>query len=209
MRVSQCSTGPHKPGPPGATPGPATCHKPGQGPVGGQTGLVRTMGRWSNGTTPGLHPGNRGSTPRRSTLAALDVGSWSNGTTPARQAGNLGSIPGGSTAWLDGETESHLASNETFQVRILVELLVFRKRPGWYLWCRWSARLPVKQEVRVRFPSDTLRPVPHECDGGARQTSNLQDGVRFPGEVLQPVSVADCTRLCESRRPGSTPGRAT
>ena len=39
-------------------------------------------------------PGNRGSTPRRSTET---TGSWSNGKTPARQAGNPGSIPGGST----------------------------------------------------------------------------------------------------------------
>ena len=29
---------------------------------------VHSMGCWSNGKTPGLHPGNRGSTPRRSTL---------------------------------------------------------------------------------------------------------------------------------------------
>ena len=30
---------------------------------------LRAMGRWSKGKTPGLHPGNRGSIPRRSTEA--------------------------------------------------------------------------------------------------------------------------------------------
>ena len=30
-------------------------------------GPLKKMGRWSNGKTLGLHPGNRGSIPRRST----------------------------------------------------------------------------------------------------------------------------------------------
>jgi hypothetical protein len=50
LRSSQCSFGPHKPEMPGATPGTAIF------------GLLVQPG-----TTPGLHPGNRGSTPRRST----------------------------------------------------------------------------------------------------------------------------------------------
>ena len=150
-QVSQCSAGPHKPGPPGATPGPAICkhdihgrvrkqakrrgreprdfvgstptsatrdpvvqrsrrladiqERDGSTPSGitcwsvsvirphassvrrkagfdSRTDLWRTndTGCWSNGTTPGLQPGNRGSIPRRSTAT---TGSWSNGTTPA------------------------------------------------------------------------------------------------------------------------------
>ena len=33
--------------------------------------LTKKWGRWSNGTTLGLHPGNRGSTPRRSTYGLM------------------------------------------------------------------------------------------------------------------------------------------
>jgi len=45
-QVSQCSARPHKPGPSGATPEPATCF---------------TAGCSSNGKTSGLQPDNRGS----------------------------------------------------------------------------------------------------------------------------------------------------
>jgi hypothetical protein len=161
--VSQCSAGPHKPGLPGATPGPATygrvrkqakrrdqtfrsvpeslviqwvrrpprllarshrkttqpaamasgrtarkamvqlhpgsfdqlvcrCFRPHASSVRRKAGFnsrtdllqVNNTGCWSNGTTPGLQPGNRGSTPRRSTEKR--TGSWSKGKTSGWQS---------------------------------------------------------------------------------------------------------------------------
>lgn len=83
------------------------------------------LGGWSNGTTPGLHPGDRGSTPRpvhcrkteraagpaerrRPRVPEIGVrlpggplsevwGPWSSGTTPPWRGGDPGSTPGGST----------------------------------------------------------------------------------------------------------------
>ena len=55
--------------------------------------------------------------------------------------------------------------------------------------------------------------VPCECDGLARQTSNLQDGVRLLGGVLKQIIVLGVcrirTRPREGRRPGSIPGEDT
>ena len=45
--------------------------------------INRRKGCWSNGTTPGLQPGNRGSTPRRST------DNWAHGPTRRHQTGSL------------------------------------------------------------------------------------------------------------------------
>ena len=59
-----------------------------------QTDKVNKGGS-SNGRTPGLHPGNRGSNPRPVHFDSW--GLWSNGKTPARHAGNPGSILGNST----------------------------------------------------------------------------------------------------------------
>jgi hypothetical protein len=50
------------------------------------TRATEVMGCWSNGTTPGLQPGNRGSIPRRSTgseedelrFAGVDVSATAN-----------------------------------------------------------------------------------------------------------------------------------
>ena len=47
-------------------------------------GPLDKAGRWSNGKTPGLHPGNRGSIPRRSTERTR-----ADGPMGRRQAGSL------------------------------------------------------------------------------------------------------------------------
>jgi hypothetical protein len=66
-----------------------------------RNGPLDDTGRWSNGKTLGLHPGDQrfASVPGFDSPAVhwMNMGSWSNGTTPARQAGDPGSIPGGST----------------------------------------------------------------------------------------------------------------
>ena len=66
----------------------------------------RMKGHWSNGKTPGLQPGDRGSTPRRSTdgirsdssrAGRSSSGSSPNGRAPPWRGGDPGSTPGGST----------------------------------------------------------------------------------------------------------------
>ena len=79
---------------------------------------------------------------------------------------------------------SCLASNEKFRVRILVELLTVNGE------CRHSsfkngvrsvavtARLPVKQEVRVQLPSDTL--CRQECASGKQAASKTAQQGSIP-----------------------------
>ncbi len=75
-RRGGCPAGSHKAGPPGSTPGPGTLvWRIGRGRPwpsdfdlsGWPSQRRRISGGWSNGKTPGLHPGNRGSNPRLST----------------------------------------------------------------------------------------------------------------------------------------------
>ena len=40
----------------------------------------------------------------------------------------------------------------------------------WRLWCTWYARLPVKQKVRVRIPSDALEEMESEISDFRSQT---------------------------------------
>ena len=70
--------------------------------------------------------------------------------------------------------------------------------------------MPPKLQVQVRVLVGTL-----DCEAlrvcrTARQSSELPDEVRFLDRALiseRPRSVAEsCTRPCEGRRPGSTPG---
>ena len=100
-----------------------------------------------------------------------------------RPKGHMGSNPMPSAYGSMVKRTSCLASNEMFQVQILVELLNRNGRatrlatgPGWKPgelyglegstpslsaeaiwcpWCTWSAHLPVKQKVWVQLPSVT------------------------------------------------------
>jgi hypothetical protein len=93
-RVGESSARSHKPGPTGATPVPATLRPSTQVWKSGQVeslvilwvrppprsllefSLWPDMGCWSNGKTPDLHSGDRGSIPRRSTQRVAEDNGW-------------------------------------------------------------------------------------------------------------------------------------
>ena len=129
-------------------------------------GPLDDAGRWSNGKTLGLHPGNRGSIPRRSTGSEMRLRKVAGYGLPGRFAkrvlprGDEGSTPLPS-AWCAGlrapmvKRRSCLASNEEFQVRLLVGVLAETVIYG-VCGVAVAARLAVNQKVGVRLPPDTL-----------------------------------------------------
>ena len=81
--MGQCSIKPHKLDPPGATPGSATLI----GYANRKSGHVESVANlWVRPPPRSLHLDSK-----------IKTGCWSNGTTPALQAGNRGSIPRRST----------------------------------------------------------------------------------------------------------------
>jgi hypothetical protein len=154
LRVGQSPARPHKPGPPGATPGPAT------------TGYAN----WKSGEVESLV-----TLQVRLLSRSLNdpVVQWQRRLGDNQES--AGSIPAGITRWSVGVLAAHLLGKEEDRVRVPdgpLELV------GWHV--PWRRLIPARSVRWVRFPSGTLQR--HRAHGptGRHQNGILEIGVQLP-----------------------------
>ena len=156
LRVGQCSAGPHKPGPPGATPGPAT------------TGYAN----WHSGEVESLVP--VGSSP----TSVTGMIPWSSGNDAwADSREDDGSSPSGITRRSVGVSAAHLLGKEEDRVRLPDGPLV-----GWHV--PWRRLIPARSVRWVRLPSGPLITRRARGPKGRHRPGVAEIRVRFPAGPL-------------------------